>query len=63
MLGRGLLGRDVFWSFSSKEIIKFHPNLVGVILKGKRLKVDKMARVALGGGPPRIKQCKLETSS
>ena len=33
MLGGGLQGKFLFWYFSSKEIIRFHPNLVGIILK------------------------------
>ena len=42
-------------------MIRFHPNLVGIILKGRRSKVAKMVHVALkggggqGGGPPRVK--------
>ena len=47
--GGGLQGKCLFCYFSSKEIIRFHPNLVGIILKGRRSKVAKMAHVALRG--------------
>ena len=50
MLGGGALqGKCLFWYFSSKEIIRFHPNLVGIILRGKRSKVAKMVHVAPRG--------------
>ena len=59
MLGGALQGKFLFWYFSSKEMIRFHPNLVGIILRGKRSKVAKMVHVAprgaQGGGPPRVK--------
>ena len=44
-----LKGKCLFWYFSSKEMIRFHPNLVGIILKGKRSKVAKMVHVAPRG--------------
>ena len=43
--GGGCKGNFLFWYFSSKEMIRFHPNLVGIILRGKRSKVAKMVHV------------------
>ena len=55
-----LQGKFLFWYFSSKEMIRFHPNLVGIILRGKRSKVAKKTGTCSpqggpGGGPPRVK--------
>ena len=50
--------------FFSKEMIRFHPHLVGIILKGRRSKVVKMVQVApRGGGGLRVKLCKFPISS
>ena len=63
-MGGNMLGgaeREMFILvfFTSKEMIRFHPNLVGIILRGKRSKVAKMVHVAPrggpGGGPPKDK--------
>ena len=58
---RGPAMEMLFWSFSSKEMIRFHPNLVGIIFEGRRPKVVKMVQVAPGGGPLRVKLCKFHT--
>ena len=36
MLEGALPGKCLFWYFSLKEMIRFHPNLVGFILRDKR---------------------------
>ena len=55
MLGGGAAREMFIFVFFCKRNIRFHPNLVGIILRGKRSKVAKMVHVAPGGGPPRVK--------
>ena len=59
MLGGGALqGKCLLWYLSAKEMIRFHPNLVGIILRGKRSKVAKMVHVAPRGPRGRAPKCK-----
>ena len=62
MQGRGYNGNVYFSLLSSKDMIRFHPNLVGIILKGRRAKYVKMVQVAPGGGHLSVKLCKFQPS-